>query len=99
MRTLTDSSFHSHSFRVVGALAVSCGVDCLDSEHVVFPGSQAVAHKPDNSTDKGVKSFTITLDFIFQPSFRIEFLFYAKVSRLILELRENRQLIAISSEN
>ena len=73
MGTLTDSSFHHHSFRFERALAVSCGVDCLDSEHVVFPGNQAVAHKPGKSTDEGVKSFTITLDL--QLSLKIELLF------------------------
>lgn len=37
--TLTDGSLHNHRFRVRGTQAVSCGVDCLDSKHVVHPSS------------------------------------------------------------
>lgn len=44
--TLTDGSFHEQRFRVGGAGAVPSGVNGLDPEHVVHPGSQAVTHEP-----------------------------------------------------
>lgn len=65
VRTLTDGSLHNHSFRVGGTQAVSSSVDCLDSKHVVYPGSQAMAHKPENSMDKGVKSLVLSIHFDF----------------------------------
>lgn len=68
MRTLTDGSLHNHSIRIGGALAVSSSVDCLDAEHVARPGSQAMAHKPENSTDGGVKCLISSPHFDFITS-------------------------------
>lgn len=68
MRTLTDGSLHNHSIRSGGALAVSCSVDCLDVKHIACPGSQAMAHKPENSTDEGVKCLILSSHFDYTNS-------------------------------
>lgn len=61
MGTLTDGSLHNHSIRVGGALAVSSSVHGLHPKHVVCLGGQAMAHKPENDTDRREKSLILSL--------------------------------------